>query len=168
MPRPVIWALGTILAAGLSALSTGDRLAAMVGLSGPAPSSAPPAAGGSVLTIGADLQGHFVVHPSLDGRRIRMMVDTGASLVALSHEDAQRAGIRPEARDYNRPLSTANGTVRAASVRIQEMRVGDIVVRGVEAVVLPQGRLGTSLLGMSFLKRIGGFEVSQGRLTLRS
>ena len=79
MPRPVIWALGIIVIVGSSALSTGGRLAATVGLAGPPPSSAPPAAGGAILTISADLQGHFVVHPALDGRRIRMMVDTGAS-----------------------------------------------------------------------------------------
>jgi aspartyl protease family protein len=120
------------------------------------------------LTVSADLQGHFILHPTLDGRRVRMLVDTGASLVALSEEDARLAGITVAERDFSRTIQTANGLVRAAPVRIREMRVGDILVRDVEAVVLPAGRLGTSLLGMTFLRRLGGFEISQGRLTLRS
>ena len=64
-------------------------------------------------------------------------------------------------------ISTANGIVAAASVRLAEVKVGDIAVRGVEALVLPPGKLGTSLLGMSFLKRLGGFEIAQGRLILK-
>ena len=54
-----------------------------------------------------------------------------------------------------------------APVRIRELRVGDIAVRDVEAVVVPEGRLGTSLLGMSFLRRLKGFDMAGGRLTLR-
>lgn len=169
MSRPIVWALATVACATLWAYSTSGRLATKVGLSAPpAALSSRPDGGAPTITVAADLQGHFVVHPTLDGLRIRMLVDTGASLVALSHEDARRAGVKVSARDYTRRLSTANGVVEAAPVRIGEMRVGDILVRNVEAVVLPEGRLGTSLLGMSFLKRIGGFDISQGRLTLRS
>ena len=96
-----------------------------------------------------------------------MMVDTGASLVALSAEDAAKVGIRPNPGAYSRPISTANGNVMVAPVRIRELRVGDIAVRDVEAVVVPEGRLGTSLLGMSFLRRLKGFDMAGGRLTLK-
>jgi len=96
-----------------------------------------------------------------------MLVDTGASIVALSYEDAETVGIRVTANDFTAQLRTANGVVEAAPVRLPEIRVGDILVENVDAVVLPRGRLGTSLLGMSFLRRLRGFEMSQGRLTLR-
>jgi aspartyl protease family protein len=154
--------------AALSAVAASDRLAARFGLSAPAPQASVAQSGdrARTMTVSADLRGHFILHPTLDGRRVRMLVDTGASLVALSHEDAQLAGIRVSEREFTRPIDTANGTVHAAYVKIGEMRVGDIAVRDVEALVLPPGRLGTSLLGMSFLRRLGGFEISQGRLKL--
>jgi aspartyl protease family protein len=170
MPRPIVWASGILISAVLSATSASNQVAALFGLGAPrerAALSAPGAESGSRVVVSADLRGHFVVHPTLDGKRVRMLVDTGASFVALSHEDARLAGISVSARDYTRPVSTANGIVAAASVRLAEVKVGDIAVRGVEALVLPPGKLGTSLLGMSFLKRLGGFEIAQGRLILK-
>jgi len=177
MTRPILWATGVLFSAALSATAAGDRIAAKLGL----PSSAPPVRLASAqtganlnpnpnpnpVTVSADLRGHFVVHPTLDGRRVRMLVDTGASILALSHEDAQIAGVRVSPRDFTGRIATANGVVQAAPVRIGEVRIGDIVVRNVEGVVLPPGKLGTSLLGMSFLKRLGGFEIAQGRLVLK-
>ena len=144
-----------------------DQLATRFGQRPASPQIAAAGAGTAQTVVAADLQGHFVVHPALDGRRIRMLVDTGASLVVLTHEDARLAGISVSPRDFTRRMSTANGIVEAAPVRIREMRVGEIAVPNVEAVVLPAGRLRTSLLGMTFLRRLGGFEISQGRLTLR-
>lgn len=169
MTRPIVWALGTLATACLSATVASDRIAARFGIGPPPPqlASAQAHAGGGRIEVSADLRGHFVVHPTLDGRRVRMLVDTGASVIALSHEDAQLAGVRVSARDYTQRVATANGVVEAARVRIAEVRIGDIAVRGVEAMVLPPGRLGTSLLGMSFLKRIGGFEIAQGKLVLK-
>lgn len=160
--RLITWALAMITAVGLWTL---------IGRLHPSKPQAALVQGGDpsgIISVSADLRGHFVVHPTLDGRRIRMLVDTGASFVALSYEDAALAGIRVQPKDYTRRVGTANGVVSVAPVRIREMRVGEITVRNVDAVVLPTGVLGTSLLGMSFLKRLGGFEISQGRLTLRS
>jgi aspartyl protease family protein len=119
------------------------------------------------LVLQADLNGHFTVHPELEGQRIRMLVDTGATLIALSHEDAEKIGLRPLTGGYTKKLSTANGVIEAAPIRLREVRLGPFTVRDVEAVVLPKGLLTTSLLGMSFLKRLNGFEMSQGRLTLK-
>ncbi|HYF56967.1 MAG TPA: TIGR02281 family clan AA aspartic protease [Salinarimonas sp.] len=165
MARPIVWALGMLGAAGLSAVSTGSVLS---GRTAPADPPTRMGAGGErLLVIAADLRGHFMVHPSVGGTRLRMLVDTGASVVALTHEDAARAGLRASSSDPVRRLQTANGVVEARAVRVREMSVGDIVVRDVEAVVMPPGRLSTSLLGMSFLRRLKGFEVSSGRLTLR-
>lgn len=120
-----------------------------------------------VVTVPADGRGHFLVEPLVDGRRIRMLVDTGASAVALSYEDAANAGIRVGTTDFTVPVNTANGVTQAARVRIAEIQIGDITVRGVEAFVARPGALKVSLLGMTFLKRLSGFEIAQGRLTMR-
>ncbi|TGD98796.1 TIGR02281 family clan AA aspartic protease [Methylobacterium nonmethylotrophicum] len=123
--------------------------------------------GATSVTLAQDLAGHFQAHPQVEGQVLRMLVDTGATLCAFTREDAARAGIRVAERDFTVRIGTANGTVLAAPVRVREMRLGGITVRDVEGVVLPSGRLGTSLLGMSFLRRLRGFEVASGRLTLR-
>ncbi|SDM47271.1 aspartyl protease family protein [Methylobacterium phyllostachyos] len=141
--------------------------------SDPVPPAAPVAAGPAVdgAVVGVALQagrnGHFFVRALMDGRMLPMMVDTGASSCAFSEEDAERIGIRLEPRDFTRVWNTANGTVPVAPIRVAVMQVGSITVRDVEAVVIPRGRLATSLLGMSFLKRLRDFSVSGGTMTLR-
>jgi aspartyl protease family protein len=169
MPRPIVWAMGTLVTVAASAAMTGERFAGYVGLreSARRPQAQMVADENPVVTVTGDLMGHFVVHPTLDGRRLRMLVDTGATVVALSFEDARAAGIQVGPRDFTRTIATANGAIEAAPVRIGEIRLGDIVVRNVDALVLPRGRLTTSLLGMSFLKRLDSFEISRGQLTLR-
>lgn len=165
MTRPLVWALGILAGAAVFGLGVSGRLQRQGWTNAPAPAAQP--AGPSLLVLHADLRGHFMVHPSVEGRTVRMMVDTGASVVALSEEDARIAGITVKPSEFTRMVGTANGVLRAAPVRIAEMRLGAITVRGVEALVVPRGRLGTSLLGMSFLRRLNGFEMSGGRLTLR-
>ena len=96
-----------------------------------------------------------------------MMVDTGATVIALSAEDAAQAGIRPLRSDFRGRVATANGSIEVAPVRLGEVRLGGIVVRDVEAVVLPPGALRGSLLGMSFLRRLAAFEMGGGRLVLK-
>ena len=132
----------------------------------PAPAT-PVAAGSATVALHAVGNGHFLADVVVDGRSLRMVVDTGASLCALSEEDADRLGIRPRPGDYTREVSTANGVVRVAPVRLAHVQIGGIAVRDVEAVVIPRGKLGTSLLGMSFLKRLREFGIAGGRLTLR-
>jgi aspartyl protease family protein len=174
MTRPIIWATGTLVAVALSASLAGERMSEFVRKSqAPSPPASPrtgsvaPNSPERVLVLQADGSGHFLLHPQIDGLTVRMLVDTGASIIALTMEDAEKAGIRPNPGEFNRAIATANGSVMVASARIREIRVGDISVRDVEAVVLPAGRLGTSLLGMSFLRRLKGFDMAGGRLTLR-
>jgi aspartyl protease family protein len=171
MVRPIVWAVGVLLSVGFAASFAGGKLAAIPGRGTRAepalPQAGATALAGRRLVIASDLRGHYTVHPSLDGTTVRMMVDTGATIVALTAEDARAAGIRPAPAEYRHPMSTANGIVLAASARIREVRLNDIIVRDVEAAVLPEGRLRTSLLGMSFLRRLRGFDVAGGRLTLR-
>lgn len=173
MPRPIISAVCAVMAVGFGATWFGIRLSDRVQssvASTPAPTSAAPlpmpSNAGRILTVNADFGGHFIVHPTIEGRRVRMLVDTGATLVALTQEDAIQAGVRPDATRTKR-MSTANGVIEVQSARIAELRLGDILVRDVEAVVMPRGRLATSLLGMSFLRGLRGFEIGQGRLLLK-
>jgi aspartyl protease family protein len=95
-----------------------------------------------------------------------MIVDTGANVVSLSQEDAIRLGIRPAASEFKLKISTANGIAYAAPFMLPEIVVGDIEMRNVQAIVMPQGALQVSLLGMSFLSRLSHYEVSGGRLVL--
>lgn len=178
MTRPIIWAAGVFLALGGAASIAGSRLASLPGGSSAAqpraaaaiPTAGRPgatSAGNRTVSVWGDRQGHFTVETAIEGRRLTMLVDTGASIVALTSEDAAAAGIRTFPSDYSHRVSTANGIVAVAPVRIREMRVGDITVRDVKAVVMPPGRLGTSLLGMSFLRQLRSFDMSGNRLTLR-
>ena len=158
--------VGGYLARALPGSGPGTRVAEPLGWFGGTP-SAPDAAGERVLVVDADLSGHYTLHPTVEGRRTTMLVDTGATLVTLTSDDAFAAGFSPLASDFKRQVSTANGVVAVATVRIREMTIGDIVVRNVDAVVMPRGVLDRSLLGMSFLRGLSGFEMARGRLTLR-
>ena len=132
----------------------------------PAPVLAARATGGR-MELPADRNGQFVSPTEIDGRRIDMLVDTGATFVSLSHQDAETLGIRPFPNDYKVPVATASGELRAARVTLRTVAIGSISARDVPALVLPKGAGSTSLLGMSFLQRLGGFEISGGKLLLR-
>ncbi|BCB21764.1 peptidase [Bosea sp. ANAM02] len=121
----------------------------------------------TTLAVAADYRGHYIVHPSVDNYRIKMMVDTGASIVALTAADARALGIRSDASTRKVMLSTANGRVTGFRTVLREIRLGEIVVRNVDAVVLPERALSMSLLGNSFLSKLLGYEVQTGRMVLR-
>lgn len=171
-PRPIFWSLSIAGVTGLLALNHASNLA-LETKDEPARAIAspePPARSlgeRRSLTISADYRGHYIVHPSIDNYRVKMMVDTGASVVALTDSDARALGVRPDRSAYNYPLGTANGVVRGARIRLREVRLGDILVRDVDAVVLPAGALGMSLLGTSFLRKLSGYEVQGSRMVLR-
>lgn len=95
--------------------------------------------------------GHFHAEAFINGRPVRVLVDTGATLVALSYEDAVAAGINVRDSDFIHISQTANGRARFASVILDDVRIGDVTVRNVRAAVGEPGRLSTTLLGMSFL-----------------
>ena len=110
--------------------------------------------------------GHFRVSGRIDGRRIDFMVDTGASVIALTQHDAAMLGIRPAEHDYVGMVRTANGTVRVAPVKLSTVEIDDLLVRNVAAVVMPPGALSDNLLGLSFLSRLLRFEYADGKLVL--
>lgn len=119
--------------------------------------------GDLILKRGRD--GHFHMEVSVNDAPIRFLVDTGASIVTLSEEDARRAGYDPSTLDYTLQFSTANGTAWGAPIRIENMRAGPLVARDVRAAVGGAG-MSKSLLGMSFLNQLSGFTVKGDTLTL--
>ncbi len=130
----------------------------------PQPRSAPRHA--SRTTIKADPAGHFYVEATIGGRPVGLMVDTGATTVAINEETARWLGIRPRQADYRLPISTANGMIRAAPVVLRSVTVSGIQVRDVEAVVVRGDVLRVNLLGMSFFSRLSRFEIAGDRLVL--
>lgn len=171
--QPLIWALSVAGAAIAGALSYTQFLAPRMVNQEPAaaasaPQQKPPGPRmPSTLAVAADYRGHYIVHPTVENYRIKMVVDTGASIVALTAADAQALGIKSDASTRRVMLSTANGTVSGFRATLREIRLGDIIVRNVDAVVLPAGALSMSLLGNSFLSKLQGYEVQTGRMVLR-
>ena len=164
-----------ILAAVLVGLGT--YMAQMADKMSPAPAPAnaapqkPPVhtvaqAPGRSLDIPRDARGHFQTDGRIDGQRVSFMIDTGASMVALNEKSAARFGLRPSRSDYNATVTTANGTIKAARTRLAMIELGGIVVRDVDAVVLPDEALSENLLGLSFLSKLKRFEYANGRLVL--
>jgi len=116
------------------------------------------------LVYRADRRGHFSLTATVNGAPIRLVVDTGASLVALTLDDARAAGIGRSELVFNQLTQTANGRVRFASVMLREVRIEQLSIENVPAAVIEN--LDQSLLGMSFLKRLKSFEMREGALTI--
>jgi aspartyl protease family protein len=110
--------------------------------------------------------GHYWAQAMIDGRAVRVLVDTGASVVALTRADALRLGVDPDQADFTGRVQTASGVVRAAPVQLRSVSVAGARVDRVEALVVEQG-LEYSLLGMSYLGRLSAFEATPAGLTLR-
>ena len=113
------------------------------------------------------LDGHFTANVEINGAKIAMIVDTGASTIVLRPEDAKKAGIDVSRLTYRVPVLTANGRTLAARVRLEEASIGPLDRKKVDALVAQPGALTQSLLGMSFLSRLRSYEFSGDFLTLR-
>lgn len=109
--------------------------------------------------------GHYYITLDINGAELRFMVDTGATDMVLTMADAAAVGIDPDTLRFTGIARTANGTVRTARVRLDEVRLGDFVDRGVTAWV-NEGALDTSLLGMAYLDRFARIEIARDRLIL--
>ena len=118
------------------------------------------------VTFRAGTDGHFHVEARINGTRLRLLVDTGASQVVLSPADARRVGFTLSDLDFHHLSETANGPVTGAPVTLHEIAVGDVRLADVAASV-NGAEMSESLLGMSFLSRLSGFEVRGDSLTLR-
>ncbi len=118
------------------------------------------------VRLKADARGHFVFGAAVNDRPASFMADTGATLVVLTYEDAARLGLSPQRLDFSGRVETANGVSRVAAVMLDRMRVEDITVRDVPALVAEKGALATNLLGMSFLGRLKSFQMQGSELVL--
>jgi clan AA aspartic protease (TIGR02281 family) len=112
----------------------------------------------------ASRDGHFRLWGEVNGAPVRFLVDTGATIVFLTEDDARGAGLAPRDLDYTQQSRTANGVVRVAPVLLREVRIDDIALDNVRGAVSP--KLGQSVLGMSFLRRLKGFEMHAESLTI--
>jgi aspartyl protease family protein len=116
------------------------------------------------LVYRADRRGHFSLTATVNGAPTRFVIDTGASLVALTLDDARAAGIGRSELVFSQLTQTANGRVRFAPVMLREVSIGQLSIENVPAAVIEN--LDQSLLGMSFLKRLKSFEMREGALTI--
>jgi aspartyl protease family protein len=161
----LILGLATLYLYRQDALSVGNRL-----LAGLVPGRAvvvTTSEGGKEVILHKLLNGHFEADVEINGQSITMLVDTGASMIALSREDAERVGIIPDNLTYSMSVMTANGRAQAAPVTLSEVAIGPIVRNNVAGSVAEDGRLDQSLLGMSFLETLGSLQMQTDELRMR-
>jgi aspartyl protease family protein len=119
----------------------------------------------AVLSRSSD--GHFYADVSVDSSELRMLVDTGASVVALTGEDAAALGFEWHEDELFPIARGASGDVIGKRVMLDRVRLGELEAENVEAVIVPHG-LDISLLGQSFLGQVGKVEIADGQMTLGS
>jgi aspartyl protease family protein len=122
---------------------------------------------GRIVEIARGRAGEFGISAQINGARIPMALDTGASAVVLTQDAAKAAGLPLEVLNYDINVDTANGRTRAASVTLDRVGIGGIVERSVPALIAQPGQLRTNLLGMSFLNRLESWEVRGDKLIMR-
>jgi aspartyl protease family protein len=128
---------------------------------------------GEVTGSGRDVEitrgtrGEFALAVRINGARVPMVLDTGATSVVLTHEAAKAAGLPLEFLNYTVNVETANGRTRAAPVTLDKLAIGGLTEREVPALIAQPGSLRNNLLGMSFLNRLESWEVRGDRLKLR-
>ncbi|MGG7579406.1 TIGR02281 family clan AA aspartic protease [Rhizobium sp. YTUHZ045] len=161
----IILALVTVYLYRQEAIGVGNRV-----LAGLIPGRAVVVAtseGGAEIILHKLLNGHFEADVNVNGRTVEMLVDTGSSMVALSHEDAERIGIDLTGLTYSMTVMTANGRSRAAPITLDQVAIGPIIRNNVAASVAEDGRLDQSLLGMSFLETLGSLQMQTDELRMR-
>jgi aspartyl protease family protein len=131
-----------------------------------APKPVPVAASIGSVVLKGDAQGHFNASFRINGKTVDGLIDTGASSVAINEATARRLGFGVNSLDFKYPVSTANGRTMAAVVKLDRVEIGNIRVRDVEAVVLKNEALSGTLIGMTFLKQLSSFKVTNGTLQL--
>jgi aspartyl protease family protein len=128
--------------------------------------AAPAQSLGVETILKADRLGHFFADVDIDGHKIRMLVDTGASVLSLTSGDAASLGLHPSSADFRVPVATANGVGHVALTHLWRVSIGSVVIHDVDAFICPPGAMQQSLLGMSALSKLRNFEFSAGRLVL--
>ncbi len=122
--------------------------------------------GGGRVEVPRAFDGHYYVTARVNGQPVDFVVDTGATDVVLTRQDASKLGLDPRSLRFDGRAGTANGTVRTARLRLDELSLGGVADRNVSAVV-NAGEMETSLLGMAFLNRFSRIEITGGKLVLQ-
>lgn len=130
------------------------------------PKTEAPISYGSVQ-LRANAGGHYEGDFSINGRSVHGMIDTGATYVAMNESTARSLGFSSVDLDYRYPIQTANGTSKVAHVKLDRLEIGTIRVRDVDAVVAKDSALSTTLIGMSFMKKLNSYGVQNGTLLLK-
>ncbi len=120
---------------------------------------------GEEIVVPRSRDGHYYMTLEINGVPVDFVVDTGASEMVLTQLDARRVGLNPSDLNYLGIASTANGDVRTASVRLDQVRLGPHVDENVRAVV-NEGEMFGSLLGMTYLNLYGSLQITDGELIL--
>jgi aspartyl protease family protein len=123
---------------------------------------------GRTVEVARAANGDFAVTAQINGARVAMVLDTGASSVVLTREDAKAAGLPLEVLAYSVSIDTANGRTQAAPVTLDRLGIGGLVEHSIAALVAQPGQLKVGLLGMSFLNRLQSWEVRGDRLLLHA
>ncbi|WP_417688054.1 retropepsin-like aspartic protease family protein [Roseibium sp.] len=123
-------------------------------------------ANGPVHRIMKRADGSYRLEGQVNGRKVEMLVDTGASHVALPQTVARKAGIFLQPSDFKIEVRTANGSTRAAPTRLREIEIGRIHLKNIDALVLDDDALSVTLLGMSALHKLDRFDFSNDTLLL--
>lgn len=118
------------------------------------------------VTLTAGRNGHFYTTAYINGSPVEVLVDTGASFISLTYEDARKIGLRLTRSDYTMRMRTANGATLAAPVVLDQVRIGDITVRDVRASVGMPGTKHITLLGMTFLGKLKSVDLRGRNLIL--
>src|ERR1700677_4385292 len=121
---------------------------------------------GHTVEVARIAGGDFQINTEVNGARVPMVLDTGASKVTLTRDAAIAAGLPAEMIKYTVNIETANGRTQAAAATIDRIVIGGIVEREVPALIAQPGQLKTSLLGMSFLSRLQSWEVRGDRVVM--
>ena len=165
---PVVWAISAIVIVGAYSFKDQGHLLALSMLEQPVAEPAdPPRLNPEVMLMRA-WDGHFRAVADVNDVPVGLLIDTGASLVLLRHDDARRIGMQDYELDYTMAVTTANGRSFVAPVTFEEIRIGGVVVREVERAVARPDQLHSSLLGMSFIERLTEASIRSDRIILRN
>ena len=118
------------------------------------------------IIIPKEIDGHFHLTLTINDRPIDFLVDTGASDIVLTREDAARVGFDPNRLDYWGMANTANGTVRLATIRLETIRLGEFIDKNIRASV-NKAPMEKSLLGMRYLSKFSAIEISNDQMILK-
>ncbi len=128
------------------------------------PQSANVSSDGSSASFRRSRNGSFLLNVRVENVKLKMIFDTGASVVVLSHEDAKSIGIKVNNLTYDVRVQTANGISMASTVVLNDIAVGDIERQNIKAFIAKEDALNTSLLGMSFLQTLSSYSVTGDKL----